>query len=306
MFGRVFVGYAFAEGWAHYSEEMMRVAGLGESAVDERIEVLEPRAAFHHHRLAEAGDLVAEWATACGLDPAWARDVATRAVIAPGDWVGELESALDTGAEWVLDLGPGDLASLLADYEATARGVGGRRGGAGTRGAAGGAAPDRAGDGDRGDLAPAILAYEFMNEPDFVIEEWERDLSSHVPRPVPFEVMADIVSRLSGVVHREHPGAMTTIGCARVHNLWAWDDDALGLDLLQVRELYAGELTYIDAWIGRLLNELVPIGKSRNYVKVWFKEYLEGVKQEVVIIRENDARTFHDNSSFPQSLRAYS
>jgi uncharacterized protein (DUF885 family) len=29
MFGRVFVGYAFAEGWAHYTEEMMRVAGLG-------------------------------------------------------------------------------------------------------------------------------------------------------------------------------------------------------------------------------------------------------------------------------------
>ena len=30
------------------------------------------------------------------------------------------------------------------------------------------------------DLAPQVLAYEFMNEPDFVIEEWERDLSSHV------------------------------------------------------------------------------------------------------------------------------
>ncbi len=29
-FGKVFVGYAFAEGWAHYSEEMMRVAGVGE------------------------------------------------------------------------------------------------------------------------------------------------------------------------------------------------------------------------------------------------------------------------------------
>jgi uncharacterized protein (DUF885 family) len=28
LFGRVFVGYAFAEGWAHYTEEMMRVAGL--------------------------------------------------------------------------------------------------------------------------------------------------------------------------------------------------------------------------------------------------------------------------------------
>jgi hypothetical protein len=29
LFGRVFVGYAFAEGWAHYSEEMMRKAGVG-------------------------------------------------------------------------------------------------------------------------------------------------------------------------------------------------------------------------------------------------------------------------------------
>ncbi len=28
-FGKVFVGYAFAEGWAHYAEEMMRVAGVG-------------------------------------------------------------------------------------------------------------------------------------------------------------------------------------------------------------------------------------------------------------------------------------
>jgi hypothetical protein len=29
LFGRVFVGYAFAEGWAHYAEEMMWDAGLG-------------------------------------------------------------------------------------------------------------------------------------------------------------------------------------------------------------------------------------------------------------------------------------
>jgi uncharacterized protein (DUF885 family) len=29
MFGRVFVGYAFAEGWAHYGEELMRVLGVG-------------------------------------------------------------------------------------------------------------------------------------------------------------------------------------------------------------------------------------------------------------------------------------
>ena len=29
LFGRLFVGYAFAEGWAHYAEEMMWDAGLG-------------------------------------------------------------------------------------------------------------------------------------------------------------------------------------------------------------------------------------------------------------------------------------
>ena len=87
-------------------------------------ETLDPRAAFHHHGLRPAADLVAAWAQTCGLDPEWARDVATRAVIAPGDWVAALESALDSGPEWILDLGPGNLASLLADYEATARGVG--------------------------------------------------------------------------------------------------------------------------------------------------------------------------------------
>ena len=87
--------------------------------------------------------------------------------------------------------------------------------------------------GERRDLAPHILAFEFMNEPDFVIEEWERDLSPRVRQPLPFDVMTLMVSRLSDVVHRYSP-AMTTIGCARLHNLWAWDDDRLGLDVLQV------------------------------------------------------------------------
>lgn len=32
LFGRVFVGYAFAEGWGHYTEEMMWEAGLGDGS----------------------------------------------------------------------------------------------------------------------------------------------------------------------------------------------------------------------------------------------------------------------------------
>jgi uncharacterized protein (DUF885 family) len=37
MFGRLFVGYAFAEGWAHYAEEMMVEAGMGEGDPETRI-----------------------------------------------------------------------------------------------------------------------------------------------------------------------------------------------------------------------------------------------------------------------------
>ena len=87
--------------------------------------------------------------------------------------------------------------------------------------------------GERADLADRLFAIELMNEPDFVVEEWERDLSSHVPRPLAFEVLARMVGALSGLVHA-HTTAFTTLGCARLHNLWAWDDPALGLDLLQI------------------------------------------------------------------------
>ncbi|MEQ1575495.1 MAG: hypothetical protein ABL993_14745 [Vicinamibacterales bacterium] len=90
----------------------------------------------------------------------------------------------------------------------------------------------------RADLAPHVFAYEFMNEPDFVIEEWERDLSPHVARPLPFSIMATLIARLSETVHA-HSSALTTLGGARLHNLWAWDDETLGLDLLQVHSYAA-------------------------------------------------------------------
>jgi hypothetical protein len=87
--------------------------------------------------------------------------------------------------------------------------------------------------GVRPDLGARIFAFEFMNEPDFVVEEWERDLSGHVVRPLKFEILADLVSQFSAMVHR-HTRAFSTMAAARLHNLWAWDDEMLGLDLLQV------------------------------------------------------------------------
>jgi hypothetical protein len=87
--------------------------------------------------------------------------------------------------------------------------------------------------GERADLADQILAYELMNEPDFVVEEWESDVSSRVRRPLQFAALAELVARLSTVVHAQS-SALSTIGSARLSNLWAWDNDALGLDVVQV------------------------------------------------------------------------
>jgi hypothetical protein len=87
--------------------------------------------------------------------------------------------------------------------------------------------------GPRADLSASIFAFELINEPDFVVEEWERDLSSHVAWPLPFERLGELVARFNGIVHARSD-ALTTIGCARLHNLWAWEDPALGVDLLQV------------------------------------------------------------------------
>ena len=83
------------------------------------------------------------------------------------------------------------------------------------------------------DLGAHIFAFEFMNEPDFIVEEWERDLSSRVARPLKFEILAELVSRLSALVHR-YTSALSTMAAARLHNLWVWDDEALGIDLVQV------------------------------------------------------------------------
>jgi len=87
--------------------------------------------------------------------------------------------------------------------------------------------------GARSDLAGQVAAWEFMNEPDWVVEEWERDLSAHVARPLPFATLARLLGRFSDAVHR-HSRAFVTLGGARLRNLWAWDDEALGIDVLQV------------------------------------------------------------------------
>ena len=87
--------------------------------------------------------------------------------------------------------------------------------------------------GERADLSDQVFAVELMNEADFIVEEWERDLSRHVRRPLSFEALATLVSQLNAIVHQQ-TRALTTMSAARVHNLWAWDDEALGIDFVQL------------------------------------------------------------------------
>ena len=68
-------------------------------------------------------------------------------------------------------------------------------------------------DGVRADLKECILAFEFMNEPDFVIDEWERDRSGRVdarsrlpPSPSRSPVSASLSTQHPG---NRYPGRST-------------------------------------------------------------------------------------------------
>lgn len=86
----------------------------GGSAFAPIFEVLNSHVAFHHPDLAEAADLVAAWAATAGIDPELARTLTRESIVDPVDWVDALDSAVDAGASWILDLGPADLVTRMS------------------------------------------------------------------------------------------------------------------------------------------------------------------------------------------------
>ncbi|MDO7868025.1 type I polyketide synthase [Nocardioides jiangxiensis] len=82
------------------------------------------RAAFHHPELAEAVELATAWAVQCGLDEAWARDLAHRCLVAPIDWPAALAEVAEADARWLLDLGPVNLAAQISADALRAHGIG--------------------------------------------------------------------------------------------------------------------------------------------------------------------------------------
>ncbi len=80
--------------------------------------------AFHHPSLAEAVEMVAQWADDCGIDRAMAGRLAADVLVNHVDWVSIIDEVVAGGSRWILDFGPSDLATRLTSGLVRGRGVG--------------------------------------------------------------------------------------------------------------------------------------------------------------------------------------
>ena len=68
---------------------------------------------FHTPRLADGVEVVDGWAAKCGIDAAMAHEMTESIFVRPIDWVAEVERLHDSGARWIVDLGPSDTVTRL-------------------------------------------------------------------------------------------------------------------------------------------------------------------------------------------------
>ncbi|WP_330182870.1 fatty acid synthase subunit beta domain-containing protein [Nocardia sp. NBC_01503] len=80
--------------------------------------------AFHHPALQDTVEMVRGWAAQCGLDAELAAALAQEVLVDPIDWVTIVDTTVAQGAQWILDLGPGDLLSRLTAGSLKGTGVG--------------------------------------------------------------------------------------------------------------------------------------------------------------------------------------
>ena len=62
---------------------------------------------FHSPMLADALALVDEWAAQCGIDAELAHSLAAAVLTTPVDWPAQIRTATESGATWIVDMGPG-------------------------------------------------------------------------------------------------------------------------------------------------------------------------------------------------------
>ncbi|MGC5245364.1 fatty acid synthase subunit beta domain-containing protein [Gordonia sp. DT219] len=96
----------------------------GGAPFDPTFDDLAVSVAFHHPAMDGAVDLVGQWAHACGIDVELATRHAHDILVAAVDWVSTVEAAAGSGARWILDFGPGDLATRLTAPIVRGQGIG--------------------------------------------------------------------------------------------------------------------------------------------------------------------------------------
>ncbi len=96
----------------------------GGAPFDPKFDHLNVSVAFHHPSMTDAVELVGQWAETCGIDRAVAEKHATNLLVDPVDWVETVDGVVQAGAKWVLDFGPGDLATRLTSSLVRGQGVG--------------------------------------------------------------------------------------------------------------------------------------------------------------------------------------
>lgn len=85
------------------------------------------------------------------------------------------------------------------------------------------------------DLAPAIHAWDLLNEPDWIVRELHP--SPRVETPIAFDVLAAWVREATALVRRRDAGRLT-IGNARLRFAAWWDAPAFDFDFLQAHAYY--------------------------------------------------------------------
>ena len=87
-------------------------------------EDVEVEVGFHHPALADTVDMVVGWAKQCGISEQLAADLTRAILVDPVDWVEIVDEAISHDAQWMLDLGPGDLLTRLTQGSLRGTGVG--------------------------------------------------------------------------------------------------------------------------------------------------------------------------------------
>ncbi|MGL6234563.1 MAG: fatty acid synthase subunit beta domain-containing protein [Segniliparus sp.] len=115
---------AYANSIAEKQVEERKKKLRGGSVFEPGFDAVHASVGFHHPHLAPTVDLVGGWAARCGLDVDLARHFTQKILVEQVDWVSQVEGIVESGARWILDVGPGDMLARLTAPVVRGEGIG--------------------------------------------------------------------------------------------------------------------------------------------------------------------------------------